>query len=318
MRSVKIVLTAFMFVLIGAYVFRDNKVANEDVTTSAPVTKETYKYWKSNNAELSRFELNQLRYGEIHKGQAVMIFVTEPFLPVSQVKYDGIKTPEKKTEVLKLNFQKNFYTGIYPYSIMTSVFTPFVADPGFSYKVTTSSQDWCGQSFIQLNRLYSGYRARILSYFQSSGDKNLSVGHTLLEDEIWTKIRLNYKDLPIGEVRIIPSTQYLELMHADFRAYEAVAELLEVKDEEIYGGVFFDYKLSYKNLKREFHYYFEKSFPHRILGWEESYLPLSFTGIKEPMTTTARLAKTIRLDYWNKNREKDAELRKDFGLFEIN
>ena len=65
------------------------------VTHSAETTLlETYtpqqfqQYWFSSRAELSRYSLEQARYGEIHKGDAVFIFVTETMNPYKQVKAD--------------------------------------------------------------------------------------------------------------------------------------------------------------------------------------------------------------------------------------
>ncbi len=316
LRKIKIIATILIFVIITFY-FTNRTTDVDNKIVSSPVAKEVYSYWKKNSAELNRFELNQVRYGEIHKGQAVMIFVTEPFLPKTQVKYDGLTTNEKKVEVLKLNFQKNFYTGIYPYSIMTSVFTPFVSTPQFSYKVTTSSQDWCGQSFFQLNKRNESYVAKIFSYFQSQGDKEINIEQALLEDEVWNRIRLNYQNLPVGEIEIIPSSQYVRLMHVELKTYKAEAKLGTVNNPEFSDEEIFDYSITYYDIKREFHYLFEKEFPHKIIGWKETYIPLAFTGIKEPMTTSAKLVKSIRLDYWNKNKNEHDGLRREFGVFEI-
>ena len=55
------------------------------------------------------------------KGKAVLIYVTEDFLNKEQVKANR-KSKVSQT-VLKLNRTKKFNTGIYPYSIMTSLFT---------------------------------------------------------------------------------------------------------------------------------------------------------------------------------------------------
>ncbi len=50
-------------------------------------TAEEFKrFWLQGFAEISRFELEQVRYGEIHKGDAVLIYVTEEFLIDKQVK----------------------------------------------------------------------------------------------------------------------------------------------------------------------------------------------------------------------------------------
>ncbi len=45
-------------------------------------------YWYQGKAELTRYQLEQARYGEIHSGDAVLIFVTENFLLDKQVKHE--------------------------------------------------------------------------------------------------------------------------------------------------------------------------------------------------------------------------------------
>ena len=64
-------------------------------------------------------------YGDVHDGEAVLIFVTEDFLPKLQVKQEVSDAPDA-ISVLKLNGYRRFYTGIYPYTVMTSSFTPLV------------------------------------------------------------------------------------------------------------------------------------------------------------------------------------------------
>ncbi len=82
-------------------------------------------YWYQGKAEITSYRLNQARYGEIHNGHAVLIFVTEDFSKSKQVKLDIPEyVPDDRLKVLKLNYVKKFDTGIYPYSIMTSIFTP--------------------------------------------------------------------------------------------------------------------------------------------------------------------------------------------------
>src|ERR1043166_4986458 len=79
------------------------------------------KYWYAGKAELDRYSLDQARYGEMHKGEAVVIFVTEPFLLDKQVKFEhGDKS--NAVTVMKVNFTKRFFTGIYPYTLITSTF----------------------------------------------------------------------------------------------------------------------------------------------------------------------------------------------------
>ena len=77
-------------------------------------------YWYKGKAEIVTYELAQARYGEIHEGTAVQIFVTEPFNVTKQVKSD--RQTERDVPALKMNLTRKFNTGIYPYSVMTSAF----------------------------------------------------------------------------------------------------------------------------------------------------------------------------------------------------
>src|SRR5574341_1313443 len=147
------------------------------------------KYWYQGKAELSRYALKQVRYGEIHQGEAVLIFVTEPFLKDQQVKLEHGNS-SNAVSVLKLNFVRKFFTGIYPYSLMTSVFTPVDLQKYPTLKVTSSSQEWCGNTFMQMNFRSGQYETQIHSYFQDEGDQNLKLKAGLLEDELWTRIRI--------------------------------------------------------------------------------------------------------------------------------
>ena len=66
-----------------------NKVAPEQVNYNEPsrtLTKAFKKYWFAGDAEISSFTLTQSRYGELRSGDAVLIYVTEDFLPNIQVK----------------------------------------------------------------------------------------------------------------------------------------------------------------------------------------------------------------------------------------
>ncbi len=297
------------FTLMGSN-FETN---NEKNTSSQSLPEPVYSYWKNNKAEISSFELKQVRYGEIREGRAVMIFVTEPFLPKTQVKFDGKETEEQFVDVLKLNLERTFNTGIYPYSLMTSVFTPFTTNPEHPYKITTSSQDWCGQSFFQLNNRDDSFEINSFSYFQQSGDENKNIEKSFLEDELWNTIRLDLNALPLGEIEIIPSSQYLRFVHLDPKALSAKAELISVTDDTT-GKEIYSYNIQYLEHERTLEILFEKELPHKILGWKETYYPLIFKGEKKLMTTEARLINSINLDYWKKNSNADSVYRKELGL----
>ena len=82
-------------------------------------------YWYRGLAEITSYTLQQSRYGEVHNGEAVLIFVTEDFSGQKQVKLDDPEKAGKDAiKVLKMNALRKFNTGVYPYTVMTSTFSP--------------------------------------------------------------------------------------------------------------------------------------------------------------------------------------------------
>jgi hypothetical protein len=274
--------------------------------TVFPVDDRFRKYWYQGKGELTRYNLQQARYGEIHKGEAVLVFVTEPFLRDKQVKYEhGDKT--NSLSVLKLNFTRKFYTGIYPYSLMTSVFTPVDYKNLRTLKVTSSSQEWCGHTFTQMNLRNNKYDVLVRSYFQDESDQNFDISQAWLEDELWTRIRLAPETLPTGNVEIVPGLQFVRLWHKNAKPAKASASLTQQGNQKLYT-------IDYPELKRQLKIRFESNFPHEIVSWEETQ-PGGFGG-SAPLTTKATKTKSILLDYWNHNGNEDSRFRKELGLTE--
>ncbi|HET8735298.1 MAG TPA: septum formation inhibitor Maf, partial [Pricia sp.] len=170
------------------------KAQKVEPTQKKPLSDTFKKYWYAGEAEITSYRLQQARYGETRDGKAVLIYVTEPFLPEVQVKAD--EPHHKNVSVLKLNATKKYLTGIYPYSIMTSTFYP-VHDNQHAMKVAFSSQEWCGQVYAQLNNR-DQFEVLSHSYFQGEADQHLKLEKTILEDELWNKIRIDPTSLPIG------------------------------------------------------------------------------------------------------------------------
>lgn len=287
-------------------------IANFSVgSMEAPEKSPFRQYWYQQKAELTRYSLDQARYGEIHKGESVLIFVTEPFLKDKQVKYEsGDKA--NSISVLKLNFTRKFYTGIYPYSIMTSVFTPVDFEKLRTLKVTSSSQEWCGHTFMQLNFRNDMYRTEIRSYFQKEGDQDFDMKSAWLEDEVWTRIRLSPLTLPVGEIEMIPGLQYARLWHIALKPEKAIAKIQAIKDKSLSTKSLNAYSIEYKDISRRVVIKFEKEFPYAIVAWEETQ-PGGF-GDSKALTTRAVRTKSILLDYWNKNSVADDIYRKELGL----
>jgi len=262
-------------------------------------------YWYKQKAELTRYSLEQSRYGEIHKGEAVLIFVTEPFLKTKQVKYEHGDRSDA-VSVLKLNSTRRFFTGIYPYTIITSIFTPvdFRKDP--TLNVASSTQEWCGVTYTQLNRQNDEYHASLHSYFQDEADQDLRVKAEWLEDEVWTRIRIAPETLPTGTIQMLPGLQSLRLLHQPIKAQTATATMRAEEQGNIYT-------VNYPALKRTLTIRFQKQFPYAITGWEET-APGGFSPDSPLLTTRAVKTNVLLLDYWDKHGVKDGIYREKLGL----
>lgn len=265
-------------------------------------------HWYDGKAEINRYQLSQSRYGHSHQGEAVLIFVTEPFLKHRQVKADNPQDPDALT-ILKLNATRNFNTGAYPYSILSSTFSPVeIADYPLPLKLTSSVQEWCGHTFTQLNLEDSNYRSQLHSYFQVEGDRQALLPAALPEEGIFIRIRLSPDSLPTGRIQIIPSQIFCRFQKQAASPQPAQASLETVDSSAFSRQPHQLYRLRYSDIDRELTIAFSPEHPHGILGWEEG----SASGV--PPRTTAILAHTQRLSYWSLNRPSDAASRNETGF----
>jgi hypothetical protein len=268
-------------------------------------SQEFRNYWNAGKAELNSYDLSQSSYGETRPGKAVLIFVTEDLSKELQVKLDD-PSGANKISVLKLNFTKNFITGIYPYSMMLSVFTPVNRhkDPA-SVKATMSSQEWCGQVYTQVNLRGNRYAIKSHSYFEQEADERFSLRQALLEDELWNIIRLDHESLPVGEIEVVPGLFSSRLNHVEIKIRSAVAEKSTTDSS-------FVFSLTFPEQERILTIQYEKKFPFKILGWAETWKEKGKT-----MRTTATLDKTLYTDYWTKNKNQFRYLRDSLGLHDL-
>lgn len=284
---------------------KNDLAANKETALEIPkkaISEAFKKYWYAGEAEITSYKLQQVRYGEQRDGQAVLIYVTEPFLKGIQVKADG-NSPDN-IPVLKLNSTKNYLTGIYPYSIMSSSFYP-VHDNQHAVKLSFSSQEWCGQVYAQLNNREK-FDVMSHSYFESEADQNLKLEKTILENELWNKIRIDPKDLPVGEFEVIPSLEYIRLSHKELKPYKAI---LTLNDDSNLTS----YEINYPELQRTLKIDFTHVFPYSIESWSET-LTSGFGDKAKQMTSTAIKMKTLKTPYWQQNGNKDLYLRDSLGL----
>ncbi len=274
-------------------------------------TEQFKQRWYTGNAEINSYDLTQARYGELRKGEAILLFVTEDFSTSKLVKLDEPDKTNDKVRVMKTNFTKKFFTGIYPYSMMVSAFTPVSSDgKQQTIKADCSAQEWCGHTFSQLQLHGDKYDWQLHSYFEKEGAQQLKIKATLLEDELWNRIRLNPNTLPEGNIKLIPGLMWQRLSHTPIREEDAITTVVKNLDSNRHSST---YKIEYPALKRTINIHFNNVFPNEIIGWDETY-PDGFVDNKKMLTTTASLKKSIWLPYWKHNANADSLYRDSLQL----
>ncbi len=284
-----------IFLLSGC---KEKISSEEHLLPERKLSEEFKSYWFNGEAEITSYKLEQSRYGESREGTAVLIFVTEEFLPDAQVKAN--EKTDKTLPILKLNATKKFNTGIYPYSIMQSTFYP-LEGKSHALKVSASIQEWCGHVYMQLNNREK-FEIDSHSYFEGEADKDLKLSKTYLENEVWTQLRINPNLLPTGDINMIPSFEALRLAHKEIKAYSALAEFYQDGDWSVY-------RLNYPDLNRTLKIYYSNVAPFKIQQWQEE------TEIDGKIfRTSVTKMKEIKSNYWNKNSNKDLHLREQLNL----
>lgn len=280
-------------------------------TSTSTMNEGLSEIWYQGKAELNTYTLQQNRYADQHPGKALLIFVTEDFRTDKLVKDEGSNHPHG-IKVLKTNYLRRFTTGIYDYSIMTSVFTPVErANYPHTMKASTSVQDWCGQVYMQVGKDRKQYQVQLHSYFESEADQRTQVPTTLMEDELFNLVRMAPEQLPTGDITILPGTAYTRLAHTDFTPQKARAQLSAYQGEDITGKELLAYTVRFASAGRTLTIVFQQEAPYQIEGWIDTY-PSAFDG--QPRRTIARRQVTKWSPYWQLNSATDTTLRKELQI----
>ncbi|MBC7171350.1 MAG: septum formation inhibitor Maf [Polyangiaceae bacterium] len=264
-------------------------------------------YYHRGLAELNRYALSQSRYGEIHEGEAVLIFVIEEVHQTTQVRYEG-GDREGVIETLKSIAHRSFSTGIYPYSVSTAIYDPVDPARPSPLKAVGSVIEWSGSTFMQWNRDAAGFRVVAHSYFQGESDREAELPDAILEDAFFTQIRIDPRALPTGARMVVPGLHHLRLEHLPLQGYAARLERDRARHSSAEGELE-RYTITYPEIGRTLRIYFGRTFPHEIYGFEEE---LAEGG--EVLRTEA-IRTNVGLDaYWTHNRREHAPYRAALGL----
>lgn len=271
----------------------------------ASASSEFWDHWGDGRAELSGYKGQIRRYGELRRATATFVYVTEPHDRRTWVKDDEVEEPHR-VNVLKLNRALKFQTGIYPYSIMTSVFAP-TGDWGRRRfqptKITMTSQEWCGHVFHGVWPGPEEFLVESRSYFADPGDDRRTVStssNTLYQDALPIQLREldgDFNDGEDWEGEVVPGVWHARKDHDPI---EPVDAQIERRETTLDGTPVTRFVLSYADV--EVTYDIEREPPRRLLRWSHS------NG------SHLRLQKTARLPYWRQNAPGDEKLRQKLGL----
>jgi hypothetical protein len=270
-----------------------------------------YAHWGDGKAELSSYDVVQPRYGELRQGYGVMIFVTEDINRDTFIKVESPTPKEQRLYVLKFNNVLKFTTGIYDYSVMTSVFSE-VEGPEHSFvlrKISLSAQEWCGHVFDEVQLRDGRLNGSLNSYFEREGrrDYTLAVeGDFASEDHLLIRLReLKGQVLAPGEsmqVKLLPSLWSLRTAHGEHQLQTAQIHKGQAEEVQLASGAIAAYPWTIETARGMRKLWIEQAYPHRILQWEDS------DGGR------GELKKTIRVPYWSLHSQVDEVYRKELGL----
>ncbi|MDA3962745.1 MAG: septum formation inhibitor Maf [Planctomycetota bacterium] len=264
----------------------------------APAMDETFRaYWYDQGAEITRYQLDQARYGEQRQGDAVLIFVTEPLATTTAVKSDNPRAADA-VPGLKLNHTRSFVTGVYPYHCLVTVLQPIAAGGPHALKVSTSVQEWCGHVFEQFTPQGENWRYQLHSYFQSEGEQDRPIPRVWLEDELWTRLRIDPASLPSGEIQLVPGALTRRFKHLPAAAHTATVKRTVTGDQATLS-------IRYADIPRELHISHQAAFPYAIESWTEHM---------GQAVTTARKTHRSFGPYWQWNGTAAESRRTDLGL----
>ncbi len=275
-------------------------------------------YWHDGKAELDGYRFRISRYGQPRTGEAVAVFVTEPFSRSKHVKLDHPeRTPEDVVDVLKLNLVRDFQTGIYDYNTMVSVFSR--TDDFQPVKVSMSSAEWCGNVYEEWIVNDAGIDERTLSYFEGeSGTRTLPREDGVLEDNLYILLRgMRGPYLPPGGHRTVawlPGTLVSRLTHTP-AAWTTADIAREAKDARVTvpAGTFEAAVYVVKSPARVGRFEIESAWPHRLLRWTWTS-PGGKAAFPGGADESAELTGSARLEYWKLHDNGDERYREQLGL----
>lgn len=165
------------------------------------------RYWEDGLAEVVTYDAERTIYKKKRTFEYTQITVKEEFNQAFNVKTDDYKRNDL-FPVMKVNQFCSIQADQYPYHYLTSLF--FRRDqPVALYKMASSSQEWCGNTFKSIIDDGVNFEMWYHSYWDGEGDNSRDLRRDIfLEDALpYTLRALKFEQLPAFKLTVLDLQQ---------------------------------------------------------------------------------------------------------------
>jgi hypothetical protein len=218
--------------------------------------------WDDGLAEVANYEAVRVIYGKERPHMLTHILVKEDFNTSFNVKTDDYNRNDLFT-VMKFNQFARIETDNYPYHLQNSVFLYRDAF-WLAHKLSISSQEWCGNTFKQWDRVGTQYSLLRHSYFDGQGDgKDFTASLALIEDQLFQSLRA----LRFEEGLQFRAPLILSAMGNTYKKPEVREATFKIKKEEFHNEEVWEVEML---LEDEIHasFIFQQEYPNLLLHFQ--------------------------------------------------
>lgn len=246
--------------------------------------------WDDGLAEVSLYAAERVIYGKPRPHDLRMIVVKEDFDAGRHVKADPPYEGRSLAAVLKLNLAASVPTENYPYQFLTSIFLRR-DDLGRLVKATVGSQEWCGNTFIEIVTWGGPPRIHFHSYFdaRADGEEAIALGRDgLLDEQLLVAIRSV----------VLPEGARVKLRVAD-PVTSNQAKPLQMHDADLAAAGVEDVATSFGRLPAR-RYDLKRGDGSATSYWVETAAPRALVRMESFDGRKMLLKERARRDYWSR------------------
>lgn len=219
------------------------------------------KLWDDGLAEVATYAAEREVYKKTRQYALTIITVKEDFNRAFDVKTDDYQRPDLFA-VMKVNEFCQIPTDNYPYHYLTSLFFRR-EDPLQLHKLTSGSQEWCGNTFKALTDSTGAYRYSYNSYWDGQGTGRRRLPRDIVaEDALPYSLRsLRFNDEPLFELNVLETQQTSKAAEPKlYRAEVRVARAADADAPRPSWRVTVRLEQGKDNV-----YWFDQQYPHLLL-----------------------------------------------------